>query len=803
MATIRNSISLQDRMTPVFRSIIKSMDSTMRVMRNLDKQANNGVQSKAYRAAQRDIKRANNELIKMQNHLDRADRSAGKLATTTNKVATNMSRMRSGGFNLTNLASGLYLLKNIANTLSDIMTTPDTLGSLEYRLATYDTSKATGSQLFDASYLAAMRSRSDLESTASLASRILISGATKGSGAEAIDLAETLNKASFLGGSSSAESQRALLQLSQALASGVLQGDELRAIREQAPGLTDTLAKGLSSLAERGALPEKFIGTTVGDLKALGSEGELTAERVIAAFKEMGDYVDSTFENSPKQFGQAMTGISNIWKRWLKLMGQGDNALAKINDRAWKLMEWFASESGEDFMTGLAKGLNAIVDIVFGVVDSIGSLIDKFNNLQSSSNILQAALVALAVVGAAAAVFLAGKWIASWIAMLWPVLLAVAVVGVLIYALLEAGYTTAEIVGAICGAFVFTAYLLYDLIVWIITVVYWAIALVWDGIVALAYIISVLIVGIVAAIILAVQSVVQLILWVITTIWAAIVTIYNVLFTIIKGAWGVIKAAIVSVYALFVDLGKGVLTILQSIASAIDWVFGSNLADTIGGWISGLDQSVADLDKALDPLGEFEDIGAQWSVSYENLGDMYSGQGAYDDWNIIDNMSDVWNGSGSLMEGIGQVGESIMLDPTALDSWALGNTVNPMNGWNTGYTFGSGLIDDVSAMNTDFGLSGTSEIEDLMNTIATDGLGVDGGNLDSVGSISSDVDISDEDLKLLREMTARDFLLNVQTVTPQATITFGDVRETADIDQIMEVIQDMVDEELATSLVVE
>jgi hypothetical protein len=83
------------------------------------------------------------------------------------------------------------------------------------------------------------------------------------------------------------------------------------------------------------------------------------------------------------------------------------------------------------------------------------------------------------------------------------------------------------------------------------------------------------------------------------------------------------------------------------------------------------------------------------------------------------------------------------------------------------------------------------------------GVGVDGGDLDSVGSIKSDVDISDEDLKLLRDIAAREFLLNLKTVTPQVDVKFGDVHETADVDKILEVIQDMVDEELATSLVVE
>lgn len=798
MATIRNSISLQDRMTPVFRSIIKSMDSTLRVMRNLDRQANKGTQSKAYRTAERDIKRANNELIRMQNNLSRADKAAGKLATSTGKVSTNMSRMGSGGLNLGNLAAGLYLLKNIANTLSGIMETPDTMNAIQYRLDTYDTSSATGNQLFDAAYLAAQRSRSDVESTANLASRILVSGATGGNGAASIDLAETLNKASFLGGSSSQESQRALLQLSQALASGVLQGDELRAIREQAPGLTDTLAKGLSSMAERGALPEKFLNTTMGDLKQLGADGELTAQRVISAFREMGDYVDDTFANSPKQFGQAVTGIANVWKRWLKLMSQGDNALAKINEKAWQLLEWFESTDGMAFMEGLAKGINFVVDAIMQFIDWIGQLINWFRNLENASNILQAVLIAFAVVVAAAAAYMAVQWIAAWIAAAWPVLLVIALLAIVIYALLQCGVTANEIVGAIAGAIMFLGYVIYDIVVWLVNIVYWAVALVWDALVGLSVALINIVIGAVTLIGLVLQGIGQLILWLITTIWAALVTIYNEYYTLVMGAWGVIKGAIVGIYQLFVWLGQGVLSILYNIASTIDFIFGSNLAETVGGWIDGLGSSVDALNEALDPLGEFEDIGNQWSSSYGDLGDMYAGNGKYDDWNITDNMADLGNEGTDRMGEVGRTGVDMMLDPTMLDQWSLDNTLNPMDGWNSGYNFGSGLVDDSRNLDFNGAIGDMSSIEDMLNN----GVGVGGGDIDSVGSIKSDVDISDQDIQLLRDIAAREFLLNLQTVTPQANVTFGDVRETADVNKILDVIQDMVDEELATSLVV-
>lgn len=798
MASIRNSISLQDRMSPVFRSIIRSMDSTLRVMRVLDKQANNGAQSKAYRRAERDLKRANNELIKMQNHLNRADGAAGKLANSTNRISSNMMKMSQGGFNLTNLASGLYLLKNIANTVSSIMDTPDTLGAIQYRLDTYDTTSATGQELFDAAYMEALNSRSDVDSTANLASRILVSGATDGNGAQAIDLAGLLNKASFLGGSSSQESERALLQLSQALASGVLQGDELRAIREQAPGLTDTLARGLSSLGEKGILPESFIGTTSGDLKQLGADGELTADRIIAAFREMSDYIDTAFEDSPKQFGQAMTGIGNVWKRWLKMMGEGDNALAKINDRAWELLEYFMSADGTQFFESLSRVINTTVDVIFTLIDGIGQLINWFGGLENSTEIMQSAFITLAVVAAGAALVMA----ISWAVANWQILLTISIIGILIYAFLATGYTANEVVGGIIGAILFLAYTIYDMIVWLITIVYWAISLVWDALVALSVTIINLIIAAVTIIILAIQIAVQLFLWAALAIASAFVTVYNILYTLVKGAWGVIKGAIVAIYGMFVSLGEGVLGVLYMIASAIDWVFGSNLADTVGGWMDGLAQSVEDLNTALDPLGEFEDIGTQWTLSYQELGDMWAGKGEYDGLFLGDAMEDLALGSADLMGEFGQTGVDMMLDPTALDQWAIDATVNPMDGWNTGYDFGYNLVDEFSGMDVNMSMSDLSGIEGLLNDFSTDGLGVDGGDIDSVGKIKSDVDISDEDIKLLRDIAARDFLLNLQTITPVANIKFGDVRETADIDKIMEVIQDMVDEELATSLVV-
>lgn len=74
-------------------------------------------------------------------------------------------------------------------------------------------------------------------------------------------------------------------------------------------------------------------------------------------------------------------------------------------------------------------------------------------------------------------------------------------------------------------------------------------------------------------------------------------------------------------------------------------------------------------------------------------------------------------------------------------------------------------------------------------------------NVGTVDKVNGTVDISSEDLKLLKDIASRDLLLSMTSVTPQANVTFGDVRETADVNKIMDVIEDMVENAFATSLV--
>lgn len=143
------------------------------------------------------------------------------------------------------------------------------------------------------------RTRTAVGSNAAAFQKLVI--ATRGVGASSQDtsrILETLNKSFAIGGASAQEAQSALLQLSQGLSSGALQGDELRSLRENAAFLSDILADELGV-------------DGVGGLKKLGAEGKLTSKVLTGALLSAGDRIDSQFNKLPKTLDESLTELKN------------------------------------------------------------------------------------------------------------------------------------------------------------------------------------------------------------------------------------------------------------------------------------------------------------------------------------------------------------------------------------------------------------------------------------------------------------------------------------------------------------
>lgn len=156
----------------------------------------------------------------------------------------------------------------------------------------------------------AMDSRSDLKSTTDL--YVGLRRATEELGAsqaQVFRVVETVNKAFAVGGASASEQASGILQLNQALSSGVLQGDELRSIRENAPLIAKAIANE--------------FGVTIGGLKKLGEEGALTADRVFKALLNSYSSINSQFQKTNATVSQAFSNLNTALTRYF---GQIDQA---------------------------------------------------------------------------------------------------------------------------------------------------------------------------------------------------------------------------------------------------------------------------------------------------------------------------------------------------------------------------------------------------------------------------------------------------------------------------------------------
>lgn len=196
-----------------------------------------------------------------------------------------------------------------------------------------------------------------------------------------------------------------------------------------------------------------------------------------------------------------------------------------------------------------------------------------------------------------------------------------------------------------------------------------------------------------------------------------------------------------SIIHAFGDMADRILGILEGIANAIDSVFGSNLSAAVGGWRAGLSSKVDALANTLGN-GTYEKKFEEWNLSAESLG---------------------------------------------LKRWDYGDAVY------SGYQFGAG-----------FGKGGSKKSSfdptpidwnSVTAPAGSGGAGGSGGSGKALKTTSTDKNLlSDDDIQLLLDVATRDYKLNYQQVTPNITLTFGDIRETANVDEVLDKVADRLEE---------
>lgn len=654
-------------------------DTANAELEQLRSQLNQAVQNQEdlNRAMERmDVSAANEAYLRLSSTVSNTERYIRDNTDEQGRFNRAIDEGTQGAGDLMNMIKGAVAAYASVQTIGKVMDLSDQLTSTTARLNLMNDGLQTTQDLQNMIYLSAERSRGAYQATADAVSKLgLMAGDAFSSSEEIIAFTEQLNKQFTIAGTETAGIEAAMLQLTQAMGSGVLRGEEYNSILEQAPNIIQAIAD--------------YMEVPKGQLKDMAAEGEITAEIVKNAMFAAADETNAKFEAMPKTFSQIWTSFQNT-----ALMAF-QPVLQRLNDVA-------NSEAFQTFINGAIEALSMVAGIVveiFNLIASVGTMIaDNWSWLSPIIYGVAAALLvyygrlmlvrgaelALAAVQgvvavakgilAAATMLVTGATWAQTTAqyglnaamyacpIVWIIILIIALIA-LFYAAVAAvnkfAGTSVSATGIICGVFMVAAAFIGNLFVALINFVIDIFVVLWNFI-------------------------------------AAFANFFGNVFNDPVGA----------IARLFFDLVDTVLSLLQSLASAIDTIFGSNLAGAVQGWRDSLGGWVD------STFGQGEEIMAKLNA------------------------------------------EDLHLDRFEYSS-----------AWDAGYSFGEGIDESIANFDPsslfDTNVPGAGDYADLSN-YGSDlgGLGGIGSGVDDIagntGAIADSMDITEEDLKYLRDIAEQE-----------------------------------------------
>lgn len=429
MAVIRETLVLEDRFSAVFSSYLnlgRQIAANMRAA--TDAQSGFAAAAAESGAALGEMAGAGDRAAQS------AEETAGaarKMSDSTSKAADHQNRMNRALRDGSSAANGLISrLKALAaayvglRSAQQLVNLSDTWTQTTARLDRMNDGRQTTPEAQDMIFHAAQRSRGDYQDTADMVSKLgTLAPDAFGSTAEVVAFAEQINKQFALAGTSAQGAQAAMLQLTQAMSSGVLRGEELNSVLEQAPTISQAIAK--------------YMGVTIGELRELASEGQVTAQVVKAALFAAAEETNAAFEAVPLTFSQGWNMVKN-------------EALSALRPALEQLSALLNSDIGRTAFNGLI----AAAQMAGQAVSWLISLVEMgaqwvMDNWETVSTVL----IGLAVGLAAAMVGSAAISAAAWIAANWPLVLIVGAIALAIYMARRMGATWEEVGGIVGGIF--------------------------------------------------------------------------------------------------------------------------------------------------------------------------------------------------------------------------------------------------------------------------------------------------------------------------------------------------------------
>lgn len=353
----------------------------------------NSISGKGFDQMTAAIKEGNSALIDTIENQSRLGRETQKTNDQAGKLLSTIKRIAA--------AAGVITL------VRSFLDFSDTQAQINARLNLMNDGFQTTNELSEMIYQSALRSKAAYSDTADAVGKMgLNAGNAFSSNQELIAFTEQVNKQFKIGGASAQEQSNAMVQLTQAMAAGVLRGQDLNSILAAAPGIARTI--------------EESMGWASGSIKQYAEDGKVTAQVVKNALLDMADQTNQKFESIPMTLSDAMTQAQNIVQHEVKQMAQSWNDFIQTDQGQEILGEAISllsvmAQVGTDALSGIGSAALFVadnMDMILPILAAVG-----LGFLLVKAQAVQAALGSAAV---------AGIHMASWAAANWPILLLVA-----------------------------------------------------------------------------------------------------------------------------------------------------------------------------------------------------------------------------------------------------------------------------------------------------------------------------------------------------------------------------------------
>ena len=348
MASITTGIQLADNFTAPLMNIISSVNLAVSAFGTMDQAMSNNVDTSSLEAARTELNQASiaaqelNQTIQqtydpIQNNVNKQEQFNQSLHNGINESSKLADSIR--GF------IGAYAT---IQTAKNVLGASDELVQTTSRLNMMNDGLQSTQDLFNMVYIAANDARGSLTDMASVVARFGNNAKDAfSSSAEVVQFANLIQKQMTIAGASTQEAANAELQLSQALGSGVLRGDELNSIFEQAPNLIQNIAD--------------YLDVPIGKIRAMAADGELSAGVVKAAIFAAADDINANFESMPMTWGQMWTKFQNDATMAFQPV------LQRLNDLA-------NTDGFQTFATNAVNDLAVVAGVTLDIFESVGAV---------------------------------------------------------------------------------------------------------------------------------------------------------------------------------------------------------------------------------------------------------------------------------------------------------------------------------------------------------------------------------------------------------------------------------------------